>query len=184
MARARVLENWKRNIRRLRAKQRGIRRSRAKPTEGWTLVDFARLAGVQPRTVRHYLEVGVLPRAPFRGTATRYGRDHLLVVLALRRLQSTENLTLDLGNLGHSDDSRPWAFASAVRASQRALVLRVQRNLRCERGPAARAVIPQALKSSTSTSAHQYGSPLSVAEKLVLTRRSLSSSRFRECLAR
>jgi DNA-binding transcriptional MerR regulator len=95
MGRSRILENWKRNIRRRRAKQRGTRRSRAKPTEGWTLVDFARLLNVQPRTVRHYLEVGVLSRPPFRGTATRYGRGHLLVVLAVRRLQSTENLTLD-----------------------------------------------------------------------------------------
>ena len=79
-------------MRRRRAKQSGI--PRARPTEGWTLVELARLAGVQPRTLRHYLEVGVLPRPPFRGTATRYGRAHLLVVLAVRRLQSTENLEL------------------------------------------------------------------------------------------
>jgi len=95
MAISNALENLKRHQRRKRAKARGIPRSRATPTEGWTLVALARLAGVEPRTLRHYLEVGVLPRPPFRSTATRYGRHHLLVVLAVRRLQSTENLRLD-----------------------------------------------------------------------------------------
>jgi DNA-binding transcriptional MerR regulator len=92
---SRAVENWERYIRRHRAKRSGIPRSRAKP-QGWSLAECARLAGVQPRTLRHYLEIGVLPRPPFRGTATRYGREHLFVVLAVRRLQSTENLALDV----------------------------------------------------------------------------------------
>jgi DNA-binding transcriptional MerR regulator len=94
MGRSRIAEKHNRFIRRRQAKRLGIGRSRAKPTEGWTLVDFARLANVQPSTVRHYMKLGVLPRPAFRSTATRYLREHLLVVLAVRRLQSTENLTL------------------------------------------------------------------------------------------
>jgi DNA-binding transcriptional MerR regulator len=81
-------------MRRRREKHRGPRRSRAMPKEGWSLVALAQLANVHPRTIRHYLQVGVLPRPPFRGTATRYGRDHLLTVLAIRHLQSLEHLEL------------------------------------------------------------------------------------------
>ena len=81
-------------MRRRRAKRLGIGRSRG-PGEGWTLAEFARLAGVKPRTIRHYLDVGVLSRPPFRATATRYDRNHLLAVLAVQRLQSEGNLKLE-----------------------------------------------------------------------------------------
>lgn len=70
------------------------RRKRKPPTEGWLLTELAALANVGPRVVRYYLEQGLMSRPPFYGTATRYGRNHLLRLLAIRRLKYTENLKL------------------------------------------------------------------------------------------
>jgi DNA-binding transcriptional MerR regulator len=42
-----------------------------------------------------YLQRGVLPPPPFMGSATRYQRQHLVRLLAIRRLRVDENLTLD-----------------------------------------------------------------------------------------
>jgi DNA-binding transcriptional MerR regulator len=114
MAKSKAQDNWERKIRRNRAKRLGIGRSRARATEGWTLFDFARLANVQPPTVRHYMKLGVLPRPPFRSTATRYLREHLLVVLAVQRLQFTENLTLEAirGRLEALQPAELEAFAT------------------------------------------------------------------------
>jgi len=71
-----------------------VRPSRAKPKQGWSLRQLAALTGTTERGLKHYLEVGVLPRPPFRGPATRYQRLHLLWILGAQRLQSTESLSL------------------------------------------------------------------------------------------
>jgi hypothetical protein len=46
------------------------------------------------RCIRLYLELRVLPRPPFKGSATRYQRGHLLALLAIRRLRAAERLEL------------------------------------------------------------------------------------------
>jgi len=51
------------------------------------------LSGVAARTIRLYLQRAVLPRPPFMGSATRYERQHLVHLLAIRRLRA-EKLTL------------------------------------------------------------------------------------------
>ncbi len=71
------------------------RRSRAKPKVGWSLAELAVLVGVSTRLARLYLERGVLPAPRFAASATRYGRTHLLRLLAARRLRSLEALDLD-----------------------------------------------------------------------------------------
>src|SRR5687768_15865926 len=81
--------------RKRRPKRRGyVRPSRAAPKAGWSLRQLAQLGGIAPRTLRVYLQRGVLPRPPFRGSATRYERRQVLWLCAIRHLLGTERLTL------------------------------------------------------------------------------------------
>ncbi len=63
--------------------------------EGWQHSELAALAGIGLRAMRYYFERNLLPRPSFRGTATRYGRPHLLRVVAIQKLKRDGNLTLD-----------------------------------------------------------------------------------------
>jgi DNA-binding transcriptional MerR regulator len=51
------------------------------------LEDLASAAGVSPRTVRYYVQRGLLPAPAFRGRDTAYTDDHLLRLRAIRKLQ-------------------------------------------------------------------------------------------------
>lgn len=57
------------------------------PTE-WKLTELAKEAGVSPRTVRYYVQRGLLPAPPFKGPDTVYGEEHLLRLKAIRALQA------------------------------------------------------------------------------------------------
>lgn len=70
------------------------RASRKGETSGWTLSELAKSSGVGLRTLRKYLQLGLNPRVPFRGRATRYERVHQLRVLAIRKLQK-DGLSLE-----------------------------------------------------------------------------------------
>lgn len=59
----------------------------AAPDRSLKLAELAHEAGVSPRTVRYYIQRGLLPAPDFRGAETAYGRDHLLRLNAIRRLQ-------------------------------------------------------------------------------------------------
>ena len=52
------------------------------------------MSGVAARTIQFYLQRGVLPRPPFKGSATRYERHHLIWLLAIRRLRTSQRLAL------------------------------------------------------------------------------------------
>lgn len=51
------------------------------------LDDLAQASGVSARTVRYYVQRGLLPAPVFRGRDTAYSDDHLLRLKAIRRLQ-------------------------------------------------------------------------------------------------
>src|SRR6516164_1311558 len=53
----------------------------------WKLAQLAGRAGLAPRTVRYYVQRGLLPAPVFRGADTTYGEEHLLRLKAIRRLQ-------------------------------------------------------------------------------------------------
>jgi DNA-binding transcriptional MerR regulator len=55
---------------------------------GWKLVELAAQAGVSIRTVRYYVQRGLLSAPAFRGPDTVYGEEHLLRLQAIRRLQA------------------------------------------------------------------------------------------------
>jgi DNA-binding transcriptional MerR regulator len=49
--------------------------------------DLAHAAGMSVRTVRYYVQRGLLPAAAFRGKDTAYDQGHLVRLRAIRRLQ-------------------------------------------------------------------------------------------------
>ena len=58
-----------------------------KQTE-WKLAELAAEAGVSPRTVRYYVQRGLLSAPAFKGPDTVYGEEHLLRLKAIRVLQA------------------------------------------------------------------------------------------------
>jgi DNA-binding transcriptional MerR regulator len=56
-------------------------------TQSWKLEDLATHAGVSARTVRYYVQRGLLPAPAFKGRDTVYTDDHLLRLRAIRKLQ-------------------------------------------------------------------------------------------------
>ena len=60
----------------------------------YKLDELAEAAGVAPRTVRYYVQRGLLPAPEFHGKDTSYGEGHLLRLRAIRALQA-EHLPLD-----------------------------------------------------------------------------------------
>jgi DNA-binding transcriptional MerR regulator len=61
----------------------------------YKLEELATAAGVGARTVRYYVQRGLLPAPDFRGSHTTYGREHLLRLRAIRHLQDS-HLPLDV----------------------------------------------------------------------------------------
>ncbi len=53
----------------------------------YQLDELAGEAGVAPRTVRYYVQRGLLPAPEFRGKDTSYGREHLARLRAIKVLQ-------------------------------------------------------------------------------------------------
>lgn len=49
--------------------------------------ELARAAGTSVRTIRYYVQRGLLPPPEFRGKDTAYGHEHLVRLRAIRRLQ-------------------------------------------------------------------------------------------------
>ena len=64
-------------------------------SEAMKLDELADASGVAARTVRYYVQRGLLPAPAFRGKDTAYGREHLLRLKAIRRLQE-QHLPLDV----------------------------------------------------------------------------------------
>ncbi len=58
------------------------------------LDELATRAGVSPRTVRYYIQRGVLPPPDFKGPDTAYSERHLHALKAIKRLQE-DYLPLD-----------------------------------------------------------------------------------------
>lgn len=53
----------------------------------YKLDELAKAAGTSPRTVRYYVQRGLLPPPVFRGKDSAYSREHLVRLRAIRRLQ-------------------------------------------------------------------------------------------------
>ena len=60
----------------------------------YKLDELAKAAGTSARTVRYYVQRGLLPPPVFRGKDSAYGRDHLVRLQAIKKLQG-DYLPLD-----------------------------------------------------------------------------------------
>lgn len=61
----------------------------------YKLEELAEQAGLPPRTIRYYVQRGLLPQPVFRGRDTSYGEGHLLRLRLIRQLQDERFLPLD-----------------------------------------------------------------------------------------
>ncbi len=70
----------------------------------WKLAELAAAVGVSPRTVRYYVQRGLLPAPPFRGPDTVYGEEHLLRLKAISvhqaRFLPLDAIQVELARLG------------------------------------------------------------------------------------
>jgi DNA-binding transcriptional MerR regulator len=62
-------------------------RVRSVTERNYRIDELAHAAGMSVRTVRYYVQRGLLPPAAFRGKDTAYDRGHLVRLKAIRRLQ-------------------------------------------------------------------------------------------------
>lgn len=83
--------------------------------ERYGIEDLARLGGVSRRTVRYYVQEGLLPAPLGAGRGAHYGADHLARLLKLKSLQES-GLTLDEVREALE---RPQPLAHPVRHSYR-----------------------------------------------------------------
>lgn len=119
--------------------------------ESYKLEELAERAGMSVRTVRYYLQRGLLEPPPFRGKDTAYGPDHLVRLRAIRRLQE-RFLPLDaiqaelagrsaaeMERIASSPAPMPSAHAAAARVGQDAakpgLTERMERGVRVHLAP-------------------------------------------------
>jgi DNA-binding transcriptional MerR regulator len=74
-----------------------MKRTRPKtpaPQNGWLLAELARLTDLPETTLRYYVAQKLIRPIQRRGTATRYGRNDLMLLLGFVRLKSDEVTTL------------------------------------------------------------------------------------------
>jgi len=67
------------------------------PIDAYSLSDLAETTGIEPRTIRSYIERGLLPGAEARGRAATYSEEHL------SRLQVIRSLRRARPNIGLSE---------------------------------------------------------------------------------
>jgi DNA-binding transcriptional MerR regulator len=78
----------------LRRRRKAPRKKARFRVEGMTAAELGAKVGVSARTVRFYTAERVLPSPEFRGAATRYGREHLVCLAAIRCLQRERRMSL------------------------------------------------------------------------------------------
>jgi DNA-binding transcriptional MerR regulator len=76
-----------------RARDRRRRPKTPAPTEGFLIRDVARLSGVSVRTLRDYVQLGLLRHSELRGTLTRYPRREVMRLFAALRLKAQTKTT-------------------------------------------------------------------------------------------
>jgi DNA-binding transcriptional MerR regulator len=99
--------------------------STTKTRKEWKLPELAEAVGVSPRTVRYYVQRGLLPAPPFKGPDTVYGEEHLLRLKAIRALQAKflplDAIQVELARLSPEElkalgDAEPMSLLAAAPA--------------------------------------------------------------------
>ncbi|WP_437638387.1 helix-turn-helix domain-containing protein [Sorangium sp. So ce854] len=88
------------------------------PVTTYKLDELAAAAGVAPRTVRYYVQRGLLSAPEFRGKDTSYGREHLARLRAIKVLQQAhlplEEIQARLAGAGLDEIERIARTATAA----------------------------------------------------------------------
>jgi DNA-binding transcriptional MerR regulator len=94
------------------------------PNDDLTLAELAEQAGVSERTIRYYIQFGVLPAPQGAGPKTRYRRSHLGRLRFIRLLQERHLPLNAIGKLlsqhsekeieGFAEESQPASRSSAL----------------------------------------------------------------------
>jgi Ca-activated chloride channel family protein len=100
----------------------------------YKLDELARATGMSTRTVRYYVQRGLLPPAAFRGKDTSYGHEHHVRLRAIRRLQEA---FFPLDAIAAELASRTLGEVEAI-ADGKAMPVSVAPAAAEERGPAVR----------------------------------------------
>lgn len=91
----------------------------------YDLQELSAEAGVTPRTVRYYIQQGLLPAPEQQGPATRYGRSHLDRLRLIRHLQAEHQplavIRKRLEELGDEDVRRLVTRAAPAKAPSSAV---------------------------------------------------------------
>jgi DNA-binding transcriptional MerR regulator len=82
-------------FRRFRKRRRPPRAKAKLRLDGYTAAELGAKVGVSARTIRFYTAQRLLPAPEFRGAATRYLREHLVHLAAIRFLQRERRASLD-----------------------------------------------------------------------------------------
>lgn len=103
-------------------------------TQTFKLEELAQAAGVSPRTVRYYVQRGLLPGPKFRGRDTVYDEEHLTRLRSIRRMQE-QFLPLDAIQAELARGGTGAAVAGPYRAPAPAPLPRPERWQRFELAP-------------------------------------------------
>ena len=81
----------------------------------WTISELAERAGVTRRTIRYYVELGLLPPPQGQGRAALYGPEHLDRLRAITKLQSSRLTLEEIREFLAAETRRPASAAMMAR---------------------------------------------------------------------
>src|SRR4051794_14921073 len=102
------------------------------PNKTYKLDELATAAGVSPRTVRYYVQRGLLPGPAFKGKDTAYSAEHLVRLKAIKALQDRflplDVIQIELArrSLAELERVHEWAAPpkDEIKADQEPIVLK------------------------------------------------------------
>lgn len=102
---------------------------------GLEIGELARASGVTVRTIRYYIQQGLLPSAEFSGPSTRYSPGHLVRLRLVRSLQARNVPLVEIrSRIGGLDDDEAQTLLETLEGPG-ATAARVEAGGRAEAGP-------------------------------------------------
>ena len=124
----------------------------------YTIDDLTRMTGVTRRTVRFYVQRGLIPPPTGRGRGRHYGEEHLA---GIQRVQNLKRTGKTLDDIGEAMLRPEWTTASQEHAAQRrgGRILLAEEGIWLEVGPGVALPTPDALDSLAALCRRELGLP-------------------------
>ena len=124
----------------------------------YTIDDLTRMTGVTRRTVRFYVQRGLIPPPTGRGLGRHYGEEHLA---GIQRVQNLKRTGKTLDDIGEAMLRPEWTTASQEHAAQRrgGRILLAEEGIWLEVGPGVALPPPDALDSLAALCRRELGLP-------------------------